>query len=103
MVWHIDFDDFSLKNISVAVMRDTAHVVQEHYPERLSVGVSIRFLADKFSLVPRITSCNKSHLRIINIDFVNSTSMSELCFFYGANFFSKPCIECIFTVDIMRF
>ncbi|GAB2217224.1 hypothetical protein Droror1_Dr00000396 [Drosera rotundifolia] len=39
MVWLIDFDDFSLKNISVAVTRDTAHVLQEHYPERLSVAI----------------------------------------------------------------
>ncbi|GAB2261076.1 hypothetical protein Droror1_Dr00011931 [Drosera rotundifolia] len=68
-----------------------------------SVGVSTRFLADKFSLVPRITSCNKSELSMINTDFVNSTPMSELCFFYGANFCSKPCIECIFTFDIMIF
>ncbi|GAB2261072.1 hypothetical protein Droror1_Dr00011927 [Drosera rotundifolia] len=103
MVWLTDFDDFSLKNISVAVTRDTAHVLQEHYPKRLSVGVSTRFLADKFPLVPRIISCNKSHFRIINTDFINSTPISKLCFFYGVNFCSKPCIECIFTVDIMRF
>ncbi|GAB2213055.1 hypothetical protein Drorol1_Dr00021071 [Drosera rotundifolia] len=103
MVWLIDFDDFTLKNISVPVTRDTAHTLQEHYPERLSVEVSTRFFADKFSLVPRIISCNKSHLRIINTDFINSTPMLELCFFYGANFCSKPCIECIFTIDIMRF
>ncbi|GAB2233091.1 hypothetical protein Droror1_Dr00002306 [Drosera rotundifolia] len=68
-----------------------------------SVGVSTRFLADKFPLVPRIISCNKTHLSIINTDFVSSTPMLELCFFYGENFCSKSCIESIFIVDIMSF
>ncbi|GAA0139908.1 hypothetical protein LIER_01365 [Lithospermum erythrorhizon] len=39
MVWLIDFHGFSLSNISIKVTRETAHVLQEHYPERLGVAV----------------------------------------------------------------
>ncbi|PIN17001.1 Phosphatidylinositol transfer protein PDR16 [Handroanthus impetiginosus] len=39
MVWLIDFHGFSLSNISIKVTRETAHVLQEHYPERLGVAI----------------------------------------------------------------
>ncbi|GAA0152340.1 hypothetical protein LIER_10846 [Lithospermum erythrorhizon] len=39
MVWLIDFHGFSVSNISVKVTRETAHVLQEHYPERLGVAI----------------------------------------------------------------
>ncbi|GAB2271155.1 hypothetical protein Dimus_006001 [Dionaea muscipula] len=39
MVWLVDFCNFNLTNISVMVTKETAHVLQEHYPERLSVAI----------------------------------------------------------------
>ncbi|KAJ8762677.1 hypothetical protein K2173_011157 [Erythroxylum novogranatense] len=46
MVWLIDFHGFNLSNISLKVTRETAHVLQDHYPERL--GVAILYNAPKF-------------------------------------------------------
>ncbi|GER41992.1 Sec14p-like phosphatidylinositol transfer family protein [Striga asiatica] len=39
MVWLIDFHGFSLSNISIKVTKETAHVLQDHYPERLGVAI----------------------------------------------------------------
>nr|DAD21908.1 TPA_asm: hypothetical protein HUJ06_023371 [Nelumbo nucifera] len=46
MVWLIDFQGFNMSNISVKVTRETAHVLQDHYPERL--GVAILYNPPKF-------------------------------------------------------
>lgn len=46
MVWLIDFHGFNLSNISVKLTRETAHVLQDHYPERL--GVAILYNPPKF-------------------------------------------------------
>ncbi|KAL4297903.1 hypothetical protein GQ457_12G016290 [Hibiscus cannabinus] len=46
MVWLIDFNGFNMSHISVKVTRETAHVLQEHYPERL--GVAILYNPPKF-------------------------------------------------------
>ncbi|XP_057974660.1 uncharacterized protein LOC131162328 [Malania oleifera] len=46
MIWLIDFHGFSLSNISVKVTRETAHVLQDHYPERL--GLAILYNPPKF-------------------------------------------------------
>ncbi|TYG63663.1 hypothetical protein ES288_D06G048400v1 [Gossypium darwinii] len=46
MVWLIDFNGFNLSHISLKVTRETAHVLQEHYPERL--GVAILYNPPKF-------------------------------------------------------
>ena len=39
MVWLIDFHGFSLSNVSLKVTKDTAHVLQNHYPARLGVAI----------------------------------------------------------------
>ncbi|KAL1547028.1 phosphatidylinositol transfer protein 3-like [Salvia divinorum] len=39
MVWLIDFHGFSLSNVSLKVTKETAHVLQNHYPERLGVAI----------------------------------------------------------------
>ncbi|XWS21536.1 hypothetical protein CRYUN_Cryun30bG0062600 [Craigia yunnanensis] len=46
MVWLIDFNGFNMSHISVKVTRETAHVLQDHYPERL--GVAILYNPPKF-------------------------------------------------------
>ncbi|KAL6988609.1 hypothetical protein U1Q18_014363 [Sarracenia purpurea var. burkii] len=39
MVWLIDFQGWNMSSISVKVTRETAHVLQERYPERLSLAI----------------------------------------------------------------
>nr|BAH19871.1 AT1G22180 [Arabidopsis thaliana] len=39
MVWLIDFHGFNMSHISLEVSRETAHVLQEHYPERLGLAI----------------------------------------------------------------
>ncbi|XP_057783716.1 uncharacterized protein LOC131001363 [Salvia miltiorrhiza] len=39
MIWLIDFHGFNVSHISIKVTRETAHVLQEHYPERLGVAI----------------------------------------------------------------
>ncbi|GMI77232.1 hypothetical protein like AT1G22180 [Hibiscus trionum] len=46
MVWLIDFNGFNLSHISLKVTRETSHVLQERYPERL--GVAILYNPPKF-------------------------------------------------------
>lgn len=60
MVWLIDFHGFNISHISLKVTKETAHVLQEHYPERL--GVAILYDAPKifepfwkvFHLIPSV-------------------------------------------------
>lgn len=46
MVWLIDYQGFNLSHISLKVTRETAHVLQDHYPERL--GLAILYNPPKF-------------------------------------------------------
>lgn len=39
MVWLIDFQGFNMSHISVRVTKETAHVLQDQYPERLGVAI----------------------------------------------------------------
>ncbi|CAK7341667.1 unnamed protein product [Dovyalis caffra] len=39
MVWLIDFEGWKMSCISVKAARETAHILQNHYPERLGVGI----------------------------------------------------------------
>ncbi|XP_022718738.1 random slug protein 5-like isoform X3 [Durio zibethinus] len=39
MVWLVDFQGWAMASISVKVTRETAHILQDHYPERLGVGI----------------------------------------------------------------
>ncbi|XP_078432520.1 uncharacterized protein LOC144704132 [Wolffia australiana] len=46
MVWWIDYDRYKVSNISFKATKETAYVLQEHYPERL--GVAILFNPPKY-------------------------------------------------------
>ncbi|CAN1188435.1 Phosphatidylinositol transfer protein 3 [Linum perenne] len=46
MVWLIDFEGFNLSHVSLKVTRETANVLQNHYPERL--GLAILYNPPKF-------------------------------------------------------
>ncbi|PKA60488.1 hypothetical protein AXF42_Ash017894 [Apostasia shenzhenica] len=46
MVWLIDFHGFNMSHLSVKVTKETADVLQNHYPERL--GLAILYDPPKF-------------------------------------------------------
>ncbi|KMZ68984.1 Sec14p-like phosphatidylinositol transfer family protein [Zostera marina] len=46
MVWIIDFEGFKLSHISINITKETARILQDHYPERL--GVAIMYNPPKF-------------------------------------------------------
>lgn len=46
MVWLINYEGFNLSHISVKVTKEAAHVLQNHYPERL--GIAILYNPPKF-------------------------------------------------------
>lgn len=39
MVWLIDFQGWTMASVSVKVTRETAHILQDYYPERLALGI----------------------------------------------------------------
>ncbi|XVE62442.1 hypothetical protein DITRI_Ditri06bG0118500 [Diplodiscus trichospermus] len=39
MVWLVDFQGWAMASISVKVTRETAHILQDHYPERLGLAI----------------------------------------------------------------
>lgn len=39
MVWLIDFQGWKTSSISIKVTRETAHILQDFYPERLGLGI----------------------------------------------------------------
>lgn len=39
MVWLIDFQGWNMSSISMNVTRETAHILQDHYPERLGLAI----------------------------------------------------------------
>ena len=39
MVWLIDFQGWSMSSVSMKVTRETANILQNHYPERLGLGI----------------------------------------------------------------
>ena len=39
MVWLIDFQGWTMGGVSLKVTRETAHILQDYYPERLGLGI----------------------------------------------------------------
>ncbi|KAK8942686.1 Patellin-3 [Platanthera zijinensis] len=39
MVWLIDFQGWTMASVSLKVTRETAHILQDYYPERLAYGI----------------------------------------------------------------
>lgn len=39
MVWLIDFQQWTMSSISVKAARETANILQNHYPERLGLAI----------------------------------------------------------------
>lgn len=59
MVWLIDFFNFNLSNVSLKSAKETAHVLQNHYPERLGAAILYnppRFFEQFYKVFPSFRS-----------------------------------------------
>ncbi|XP_058085512.1 uncharacterized protein LOC131232984 [Magnolia sinica] len=87
MVWLIDFQGFSMSNISVKVTRETAYVLQEHYPERL--GLAILYNPPKF-FEPFYTLVKP---------FLEPKTCRKLKFIYSDDLSTKKIMEDFFNLE----
>ncbi|XP_039033216.1 phosphatidylinositol transfer protein 3-like isoform X1 [Hibiscus syriacus] len=81
MVWLIDFNGFNLSHISVKVTRETAHVLQEHYPERLGVAILYnppKFFEPFWTLVkPFLEPKTQNKVKFVYSDDLNTKKIME--------------------------
>lgn len=81
MVWLIDFQGFNLSHISVKVTRETAHVLQDHYPERL--GLAILYNPPKFFepfwtvVKPFLEPKTRNKVKFVYSDDLNTKKIME--------------------------
>ncbi|KAF8405986.1 hypothetical protein HHK36_008066 [Tetracentron sinense] len=87
MVWLIDFQGFNLSHISVKVTRETAHVLQDHYPERL--GVAILYNPPKFF---------ESFYTVVK-PFLEPKTYRKVKFVYSDDLNTKKIMEDLFDTD----
>lgn len=87
MVWLIDFHGFSMSNISVKVTKETAHVLQEQYPERL--GIAVLFDAPKIF---------EPFWKVVK-PFLEPKTANKVKFAYSDDPNSKKILEDLFNLD----
>ncbi|XP_031374743.1 phosphatidylinositol transfer protein 3-like isoform X2 [Punica granatum] len=87
MVWLIDFEGFNMSHISVKVTRETARVLQDHYPERL--GVAILYNPPKF-FEPFFTVVKP---------FLEPKTYKKVKFVYSDDLNSRKIMEDLFDMD----
>ncbi|XWS25260.1 hypothetical protein CRYUN_Cryun27aG0054000 [Craigia yunnanensis] len=81
MVWLIDFNGFNMSHISVKVTRETAHVLQDCYPERL--GVAILYNPPKFFepfwtvVKPFLEPKTQNKVKLVYSDDLNTKKIME--------------------------
>lgn len=66
MVWLIDFQGWTMASVSVKVTRETAHVLQDYYPERLGLGILYNppRIFESFWKVKNVGECRKKEIKI---------------------------------------
>ncbi|XP_062099360.1 uncharacterized protein LOC133805248 [Humulus lupulus] len=81
MVWLIDFQGFNLSHISVKVTRETAHVLQDHYPERLGLAILYnppKFFEPFWTLVkPFLEPKTRNKVKFVYSDELNTKKIME--------------------------
>ncbi|KAJ7965681.1 Random slug protein 5-like [Quillaja saponaria] len=87
MVWLVDFKGFSLSNISLKVTHETAHVLQNHYPERL--GVALLYNPPKFF---------KPFYMMVK-PFLEPETYNKVKFIYSDDLYTKKIMEDLFNMD----
>ncbi|KAF7816949.1 phosphatidylinositol transfer protein 3-like [Senna tora] len=90
MVWLIDFDGFNLSHISVKVTRETAYVLQNHYPERL--GLAILYNPPKF-FEPFFTMVKP---------LLEPKTYNKVKFVYSNDHNTKKVMEDLFDMDLLE-
>ncbi|RWR75854.1 random slug protein 5 isoform X4 [Cinnamomum micranthum f. kanehirae] len=87
MVWLIDFQGWNMSSISVKVTRETAHVLQNYYPERL--GLAILYNPPKIF---------ESFWTIVK-PFIEPKTFKKVKFVYSDNSESQKIMEDLFYMD----
>ncbi|CAL9215886.1 unnamed protein product [Arabidopsis halleri] len=87
MVWLIDFHGFNMSHISVKVSRETAHVLQEHYPERLGLAIVYN--------PPKIF---ESFYKMVK-PFLEPKTCNKVKFVYSDDNLSKKLLEDLFDME----
>ncbi|CAE5958227.1 unnamed protein product [Arabidopsis arenosa] len=87
MVWLIDFHGFNMSHISVKVSRETAHVLQEHYPERLGLAIVYN--------PPKIF---ESFYKMVK-PFLEPKTCNKVKFVYSDDNISKKLLEDLFDME----
>lgn len=65
MIWLIDYKGWTMKNTSpLAVVRETANILQNHYPERLHVAI-LHNPPRLFEAVWKVTLVYRHHIRFL--------------------------------------
>ncbi|XP_076932424.1 uncharacterized protein LOC143597944 [Bidens hawaiensis] len=87
MVWLIDFHGFSMSNISLKTTKETAHILQDHYPERL--GLAILYNPPKFF---------EPFWKVVK-PFLEPKTTSKVKFVYSDDPGTKNFMESLFYID----
>ncbi|KAK1287348.1 Patellin-3 [Acorus calamus] len=87
MVWLIDFQGFNMSHLSVKVTKETAHVLQDHYPERL--GLAILYNPPKIF---------ESFWTLVK-PFLEPKTQRKVKFAYSDDLNSKKIMEELFNMD----
>ncbi|KAI4378414.1 hypothetical protein MLD38_015895 [Melastoma candidum] len=87
MVWLIDFQGWNMSSVSVSVTRETIHILQDHYPERLGLGILYN--------PPKIF---ESFWKMIR-PFIEAKTFKKVRFVYSDDPLSQQTMEDLFDVD----
>lgn len=87
MVWLIDFQGWTMGCVSINATRETAHVLQDYYPERLALGVLYN--------PPRIF---ESFWKLVK-PFLEHKTYKKVKFVYSDDIESQKIITDIFDMD----
>lgn len=87
MVWLIDFCGYNMSHLSVKVTKETADVLQNHYPERL--GLAILYNPPKFF----------EPFWLVVKPFLESKTSKKVKFVYSDNQASMKIMEDFFNMD----
>ncbi|KAE8707879.1 Sec14p-like phosphatidylinositol transfer family protein isoform 3 [Hibiscus syriacus] len=89
MVWLVDFQGWTMASISVKVTKETANILQEHYPERLGIGILYN--------PPKIFESFWTMVK----PFLDPKTYKKMKFVYSDDPKSTTVVEEIFDLDIL--
>ncbi|GLT37230.1 hypothetical protein SLA2020_115620 [Shorea laevis] len=90
MVWLIDYSGYNLSNISVKVTQETAHILQDQYPERL--GLAILYNPPRFF---------EPFWKVVK-PFLEPKTRDKVKFVYSDDPITKKTMEDLFDMDLLE-